>query len=64
MLYPLYAPKTMFHVHGRQMEGREGPSPWILKFGIFLLQRDPATFDLRTILQKRDNSWVTSNKMM
>ena len=35
-----------------------------LDFEIFLLQRGPATFDLRAILQKRDNSWATSLKMM
>jgi len=29
-----------------------------------LRQRDPSTFDLQAILQKHDNSWATSNKMM
>jgi len=27
-------------------------------------QRGPTTFDLRAILQKRDNLWVASNKNM
>jgi len=27
-------------------------------------QRGPTTFDLRAILQKRDNLWATSNKIM
>ena len=32
-------------------------------FGV-LDQRGPTTFDLRAILQKRDNSHVTSTEMM
>ena len=28
------------------------------------IQRDPTTFDLQAISQKRDNSRATSNKMM
>ena len=31
---------------------------------ILLRQRGPTTFDLRTILQRRQNLWATSNKMM
>jgi len=30
----------------------------------YLKQRSPTTFDLRTILQKRDNSWATSNTVI
>jgi len=30
---------------------------------IVLIQRGPTTFDLRVILQKRDNLWAISNKM-
>jgi len=32
---------------------------------LFILeQRGPTTFHLRAILQKRDNSWATTKKMM